>query len=148
MKSLLPSLPETSHRSRPPQRSRKNVVLIVDDVQDTREMYAAYFESRSFRPITARDGEQAVAVATSLRPHVIIMDLAMPWLDGIGSIRRLKQNPRTRVIPVILLTGYPDKAVRDGALEAGATVFLTKPCLPEDLEAAVRRLLGRPANPS
>jgi two-component system, cell cycle response regulator DivK len=148
MKSLLPSLPETSHRSRPPQRSLKNVVLIVDDVQDTREMYAAYFESRGFRPITARDGEQAVALATSRRPHAIIMDLAMPWLDGIGAIRRLKQNPRTRVIPIILLTGYPDKAVRDGALEAGATVFLTKPCLPEDLEAAVRGLLDRPANPS
>jgi len=69
----------------------------------------------------------------------------MPKLDGIEATRGLKREPRTRNIPVILLTGYAYKAIEGGALEAGAAGFLTKPCLPEELEAAVRRLLDRPA---
>jgi len=70
------------------------------------------------------------------------MDLAMPGLDGIGAIRRLKQLPQTRRIPVILLTGHAVQAIEQGALEAGAAAFLTKPCLPEDLEQHIQRLLA------
>ena len=127
-----------------PRSSDKPVVLIADDVQDARDIYAAYLEARGFRAATACDGEEAVALTISLRPDVVVMDLAMPRLDGIGATRRLKNDPRTAAIPIALLTGYPERAIHEGALEAGATVFLTKPCLPEDLESAVRRLIPRP----
>src|SRR5205807_1506754 len=91
------SEPEQPPPSRQPARRprRKNVVLIADDVQDTRDLYTAFLESRGFRAVTARDGAEAVAVATSLRPHVIIMDLAMPQLDGISARRRPKPRPKT-----------------------------------------------------
>jgi CheY-like chemotaxis protein len=69
------------------------------------------------------------------------MDLSMPEVDGITATQRIRRHPRTRNIPVILLTGYPQKAIQRGALEAGVNVFLTKPCLPEDIELHVRRLL-------
>jgi CheY-like chemotaxis protein len=82
-------------------------------------------------------------MALEYRPDVVVMDLAMPYVDGITAIRRLKMHPRTRRIPVILLTGYPSKAIQQGALEAGADVFLTKPCLPEDLERYVVQLTER-----
>jgi len=70
------------------------------------------------------------------------MDLTMPHLDGITAMQRIRKHPRTRNTPVILLTGHPQKAIERGALEAGVDVFLTKPCLPEDLETHVRRLVG------
>ena len=139
------SEPEQPPPSRQPARRprRKNVVLIADDVQDTRDMYCAFLESRGLRAVTARDGAEAVVVATSLRPDVIIMDLAMPQLDGISATRRLKRDPKTDAIPVILLTGYSHIATDRHVLEAGVDVFLRKPCLPEDLEDHVRRLLDR-----
>ena len=135
---------ESSARPRPrARRGRpKHVVLIVDDLKDARDIYAAYFESRGFGALTAADEEEAIARAISARPNVIIMDLAMPRLDGVDAIQRLKRDRRTRAIAVILLTAYADRAIAAGAVEAGAAAFLTKPCLPEDLEATVRRLLG------
>jgi len=65
----------------------------------------------------------------------------MPRMDGVTAIRRMRQDPRSLDIPVILLTGYPERAIGSGALETGAAVFLTKPCLPEELATHVRRLL-------
>jgi len=117
--------------------------MIVDDLADTRDIYAAYFESRGFGAITARDGEDAISRAMSAKPDVIVMDLTMPRMDGVTAIARLKEEPRTANIPIILLTAYVEKAIAQGGIEAGAAVFLTKPCLPEDLEEHVRRLLGK-----
>ena len=133
------SSPPLSRRQLGP---RNKVVLIAEDVEDIRDLYVEFLQFRGFRTAVARDGEEAVALAVSLRPHVIIMDLKMPRLNGVGATRRLKQDRRTRGIPIILLTGYV--ATDQGALDAGAAVFLTKPCLPEELESNVRRLLLEP----
>jgi CheY-like chemotaxis protein len=116
-------------------------VLIADDSRDARDMYGQYLRHRGFRTFTTPDGAAAVELAIELRPDVVVMDLSMPLFDGLTAIKRLKQHPRPRPIPVILLTGYPSLAIERGALEAGADVFLTKPCLPEDLEGHVRRVL-------
>jgi len=113
----------------------------VDDTADVREMYGEYFTARGFRVTTARDGEAGISTATHQPPDVIVMDLSMPRIDGITAIKHLKADARTRKVPVILLTGYPYKAIEDGALEAGADAFMTKPCLPEDLERQVQQLL-------
>lgn len=131
-------------RRRPARRAARRSpagVLIVDDTADVREMYGEYFAARGFRVATARDGESGIATATHHPPDVIVMDLSMPRIDGITAIRYLKAHARTRKVPVILLTGYPFKAIEEGALEAGADAFMTKPCLPEDLERQVQQLL-------
>ena len=119
-------------------------ILIVDDVADTRELYSLYFRSRGCTVMTAQDGVAAIDVAQRHRPDAIVMDLSMPGLDGVSATRRLKRDARTRHIPILILTGYPMRAIRDGALEAGANAFLTKPCLPEDLEQHVQRLVASP----
>ena len=118
------------------------LILIVDDSADVRDLYAECFTALGFRVATAHDGQGGITAAMQYRPDVIVMDLAMPRVDGITAIKHLKSQARTRDVPVILLSGYPYKAIEHGALEAGADVFLTKPCLPEDLESQVRRLLG------
>jgi two-component system, cell cycle response regulator DivK len=132
-----------SRPEQPPHARSAGVILIVDDTADTRELYGMYFRSRGYIARTAHDGMSGIEAALRLRPDVIVMDLSMPGLDGIAATRRLKREPRTRHIPLIILTGYPMRAIQDGALEAGAEGFLTKPCLPEDLEQHVRRLLGK-----
>jgi CheY-like chemotaxis protein len=120
----------------------EGLVLVVDDSVHTRDLYAEYLTARGLGVVTAADAEAGLDLAQAFRPDVIVMDLAMPRLNGITATDRLKRNPRTRRIPVIVLTGYAFRAIEQGALEAGADVFLTKPCLPEDLELRVRELLG------
>jgi len=115
------------------------VILIADDTADSRDLYAEYFETRGFSVVTARDGAGAVQAALEHVPEVIVMDLAMPQIDGIAAIRRIKADARMQPTRVIVLTGY-HFAVERSALEAGADLFLRKPCLPERLERHVSAL--------
>jgi two-component system cell cycle response regulator DivK len=119
---------------------RRPVILIADDTIDTRELYAMHFASRGFTVVTARDGAAAIQVALDHVPDVIVMDLAMPQFDGITATQRIKSDARLSRTRVILLTGYPDYAAERGSVGAGADMFLTKPCLPEDLERYVNNL--------
>jgi two-component system, cell cycle response regulator DivK len=129
--------------SRPRQRRshrRPPVILIADDTRDTRDLYTEYFESRGFTVVTAKDGVSAVHAALEHLPDVIVMDLAMPQIDGVTAIRRIKTDARTLRSRVILLSGYLHRVVGRAALEAGADLLLTKPCLPDVLERYVNRL--------
>src|SRR4030095_2616970 len=130
-----------------PQRQRRSteLVLIVDDSLHTRDLYSEFLTFRGMGVVSAPDGGSALVMARALRPDVIVMDLAMPGIDGITATRHLKADPRTSGIPVVILTGFGYRAIEQGALEAGADLFLTKPCLPEDLEHELLRLIaGRP----
>lgn len=135
--------------SQPGQKARvrarhgAGLVLIVDDSAHTRDLYTEYLTFRGLDVVSAPDAETGLMLAETLRPDVIVMDIAMPRLNGITATRRLKQSFGTRRIAVIVLTGYAFHAIEQGALEAGADVFLTKPCLPEDLELRIRELLAR-----
>jgi two-component system cell cycle response regulator DivK len=136
-----PHEPLRSARSSPRRtRRRPPVILIADDSTATRELYAIYFQSRGFNVITAHDGAAAIQVALDHEPDVIIMDLAMPQFDGITATQRIKGDARMSRTRVILLTGYAGYAAERGSVEAGADLFLTKPCLPEDLERHVNQL--------
>jgi two-component system cell cycle response regulator DivK len=128
----------TDASARPQRRGR---VLIVDDSWDAREMYALYFRNHGYDAMTASDGDAGIGSAIKSRPDVIVMDLAMPKVSGISAAHQLRNDSRTRKIPIILLTGHGHRAIDDGLFKMGIDVVLTKPCLPEDLEGHVRRLL-------
>jgi len=115
-------------------------ILVVDDTADTREMYALYFRSRGFDVETASTGRAAIDAAHRLHPDVIVMDVAMPDLDGISATREIKRDPETDDIPVLILTAYPIRAIKGGTLDTGAR-FVMKPCAPEDLEEQVCSIL-------
>jgi two-component system, cell cycle response regulator DivK len=125
-----------SHSSRNDSRP---LVLIVDDYEDAREMYAEYLELSGFRVVEARNGLEAVEKALALRPAVILMDLSLPVMDGWEATRRLKGDARTRSIPVVLLTGH---ALDGSSSEAQYDAYVTKPCLPDDLVREVQRVLS------
>ena len=122
-------------------QSDSPLILVVDDYQDAREMYAEYLQFSGFRVAEARNGNEAVAQAFSLRPDLILMDLSLPGMDGWEATRVLKSDDRTKHIPVVALTGHALAGASEGARKAGCDSFVTKPCLPDDLVVEVRRML-------
>ena len=124
-----------------PAEESAPLVLVVDDVDHGREIFAEYLEYRGFRVATAADGFEALEKAFELRPDVILMDLSLPGIDGWEATRRLKLDERTRAIPIIALTAHALASAHDKAREVGCSSVVTKPCLPKDLEMEVRRQL-------
>ena len=120
------------------------LVLIVDDVQDNRTIYVLFLKFSGFRVAEAENGKEALDTATTLLPDVIVMDLSLPVMDGWEATRRLKRDPRTEKIPVIVLTGHALPEHAQAAREAGCDVVITKPCLPDQLLETIRRILDGP----
>ena len=120
-------------------------LLIVDDFDDNRQMYAEFLTYSGFQVIEAANGADAVSKATESLPDLIVMDLSLPVLDGWEATRRLKGDPRTRHIPVIALTGHALEGHSHDAREAGCDGFLAKPCLPERLLETVKATLAATA---
>ena len=117
------------------------LILVVDDYQDAREMYAEYLQFSGFRVAEARNGNEALEQAFALKPDLILMDLSLPGMDGWEATRRLKADAATRHIPIVALTGHALAGASEGARKAGCDAFVTKPCLPDDLVIEVRRML-------
>lgn len=126
----------TSARTRP-----QPLVLVVEDYQDAREMYAAYLQFSGFAVAEAGNGIEAIEKTHELLPDIVLMDLALPRMDGWEATRRLKNDDRTRHIPIVALTGHALAGHAEGARDAGCDAFVTKPCLPDALVAEIRRLL-------
>ncbi|MEP6919401.1 MAG: response regulator [Acidobacteriota bacterium] len=121
---------------------RLPLVLVVEDYQDAREMYAAYLQFSGFRVAEATNGVEAIEKALELLPDIILMDLALPKMDGWEATRRLKSDERTKHIPIVALTGHALAGHAEGARQAGCDAFVTKPCLPDILVAEIQRMLG------
>lgn len=123
------------------------LVLVVDDYQDARDLYAACLESAGYRVVTARSGAEAVAEATARLPDLIVMDLSLPGMDGWEATRRLKADSRTRHIPVLALTGHALAGAAERARAAGCDAFVVRPCLPDELLREAARLLSTTSDP-
>lgn len=114
-------------------------VLIVEDNDTTREMYAWSMRAAGWLVEEAADGEAALYAAALFEPDVIVMDLRLPVLDGIEAMRCLKETELTRHIPIVACSAL-DHAMAD-AKNAGCSAFVAKPCPPDDLRALVERLV-------
>jgi two-component system, cell cycle response regulator DivK len=120
------------------------LVLVIEDFEDTRRIYAEYLEFAGFRVEVATDGEEGIAKAFDLAPDFVVMDLAMPNLDGWEATKRLRNDPRTRDVYVLAVTGFSGDEEREKALDVGCDGVLTKPVLPAEL---VRHIVGQLAKP-
>ena len=120
----------------------KPLVLVVDDYQDAREMYAEYLEFSGFRVAEAANGAEALDKAFALLPDVILMDLSLPIIDGWEATRRLKSDDRTKAIPVVALTGHALAGEATGDQQVKCDAFVIKPCLPDTLVAEVKKVLA------
>lgn len=104
-------------------------------------MYSEYLRYAGFRVAEASNGYEAIERASELMPDIILMDLALPRMDGWEATRRLKEDARTRHIPVVALTGHALAASEASAAKAGCDAFVTKPCLPDALVAEITKML-------
>ena len=123
------------------ERGRLARILIVDDFDDNRAMYAEYLSSSGYEVEQASDGREAVEAALRTLPDLIVMDLSLPVMDGWEATRRIKANPLTRHVPIIAVTAHAMTGSEANAREAGCDAFVTRPCLPEDLLTHVRSFL-------
>ncbi len=121
--------------------SRKTV-LLVEDNEDNLIIYSTILRFGGYRVIEAHDGRAAPEAARTMAPHLILMDVSIPYVDGLEVTRRLKSDPATRRIPIIALTAHALPSDRDRAFEAGCDGYISKPAEPRAILAAVRRELG------
>ena len=117
-------------------------ILLAEDEPQTAQLIEFKLKQVGFTVVHAPDGEKALALVGTVKPVLIILDGLMPVYDGFEVLRRLKEDPHTRHIPVIMLTARArDKDVVTG-LELGAADYMVKPFSPSELVARVRKVLG------
>ena len=116
-------------------------VLVVDDQDDNRALIVRYLSQAGYAIRQASNGEEALRSIALAKPDVILMDVIMPGASGFDICRRLKDDPETLDIPLVLITGLQSKADRVAGIDAGADDFLSKPVYAEELIARVRSLM-------
>ncbi len=115
-------------------------ILVVDDEPEIVKLLRAYLEGAGYRVLTARDGREALLVTRHEKPDLIVLDLAMPEMDGLEFTRRLRQERNT---PIIMLTARIEETDRIIGLELGADDYVTKPFSPREIVARARAVLRR-----
>ena len=111
-------------------------VLLVEDHVDSRQMYAEFLRI-DYTVVEAEDGVCALEVMRETRPDIVVTDLALPRMDGFELMARMRADERLRAVPIIALSGYSGGDHEERARQAGSTLVLLKPCLPDDLARAV-----------
>ena len=122
--------------------SSQPAILLIDDSADTLEMYALGLAFAGYRTLTASDHDSALGQLKREHPDAVVTDLQL--VDGRGGwklIEHIKNDPSTREIPIVVLTGHIDASIAADAERAGCAAVLTKPCLPEELANVLQRVL-------
>jgi len=121
------------------------LVLVADDEEDIRALVAFGLKRAGYEVITAADGAEALALATTRLPDVVVLDMMMPKATGLEVTRSLRGQDTTKGIPVIILTARVQEADVARGVEAGADDYVKKPFSPHDLQTRVQALLERQA---
>lgn len=117
-------------------------LLLVEDNEDNRIIYSTVLRHVGYEVVEAHDGQQAIDLARSVRPDLILMDISIPRIDGWEATRILRRDPETREIPIIALTAHALADDRERATALGFTAYLAKPVEPRAVVAEVRRWIG------
>ena len=121
----------------------KQLVLMVDDELDNRVMMRYFLESWGYEVELAENGEQALGKVDEKRPALVLLDLEMPVLDGFETCKRLKENPDTEDIPVIMFTGLEATSDKVKGIKGGADDYVVKTVDPEEIQARIEMILRR-----
>jgi len=119
------------------------LILVIEDEQDIQELIELVLSRQGFGVLSAQTGEEGLALARSRRPDLVLLDLMLPGMDGRAVCRRLRQEPATRTVPIVMVTARGEEADIIAGLELGADDYVTKPFSPRVLAARVRAVLRR-----
>jgi CheY-like chemotaxis protein len=117
------------------------VVLVADDEEDILALIGTVLRGAGFEVVEARDGAEALSLARERRPRAAVLDVSMPELDGLEVLQRLRDEPETRELPVILLSALAQEADVERGYRAGAARYIRKPFRPAELVAALREVI-------
>jgi len=126
----------------------KGTILIIDDEKDLIELVRYNLDKEGYDVISASDGQTGLDIAQRHKLDLIVLDLMMPGMEGLEVCRRLRSDPRTARIPVIMLTAKATEADRVVGLELGADDYITKPFAPREMVARVKAILRRTSTQS
>jgi two-component system, cell cycle response regulator DivK len=121
---------------------KSKTVLLVEDNEDNRTVYRTILEHFGYHVIEARNGEDGIRMAREENPHLILMDISIPVIDGWEATRILKEDEQTKQIPIIALTAHALATDRAKATEVGCDGYLAKPCEPRRVVAEVEKFIG------
>jgi DNA-binding response OmpR family regulator len=114
-------------------------VLVIEDDLDARQIYSEYLRAKGWTVFTAADGRSGLNKTMELTPDAVVLDLAMPKVDGWTVLKQLRESSMTAQIPIVIISAMTD--ARDAALQAGCDAYLAKPCPPDVLHLQLRALL-------
>jgi CheY-like chemotaxis protein len=119
-------------------------ILVADDEAFMLRLLEMVLKKGGYEVISCRDGREALAAALASPPQLIVLDVLMPGLDGLGALRQLKENAATKNIPVVMLSAKGQALTKVEAEAAGAVLFLAKPFSPNQLLGEVQKILAAP----
>ena len=120
----------------------KILILVVDDSADNVAMMSLDLQQLGYRVVTASNGEDAISVASQTRPNLILMDISMPTLDGLGATRKIREDVSLRDTPVIAITAFGTEGFQRAAYDVGVSGYLTKPIDLDRMHQLIARLLS------
>ena len=125
-----------------PDAPKTFLILVVDDSADNVAMLSLHLQQEGYRVVTATNGEEAISVACATQPNLILMDISMPRLDGLGATRRIREHVELRDVPVVAITAFGTEGFQRAAYDVGVSGYLTKPIDFPRMHQLVRRLLA------
>ena len=140
--SGLPPLDKNKTASEGRQIEPKFLILVVDDSADNVAMISLFLQQQGYRVLTAGNGEDAITVAAQMMPNLILMDINLPTLDGLGATRRIRENDALRDIPIVAITAFGTEGFQRAAYDVGVSGYLTKPLDLDRMHQLIARLLS------
>lgn len=125
-----------------PATESKFLILVVDDSADNLAVISLFLQQQGYRVVTANNGEDAVNVAAQTLPNVILMDINLPGLDGLGATRKIRETEALREVPVIAITAFGTEGFQRAAYDVGVAGYLTKPIDLDRMHQLIARLLS------
>jgi CheY-like chemotaxis protein len=125
-----------------PEAPSKPLILLAEDNEANINMFSSYLETKGYRLAVAKNGREAIELARSQHPNLILMDVQMPEMDGIEAMQHIRQDSTLVDVPIIALTALAMPADRDRCLEAGANEYLSKPVKLKQLAESIQSMLA------
>ncbi|MEO0348933.1 MAG: response regulator [Cyanobacteria bacterium P01_A01_bin.15] len=128
-----------------PEEQRR--ILLIEDDYGNRVLFADFLEHCGYRVLPLADGNNCIEIMQEFMPHIVLLDIKLPQIDGLTLIRAIRHHPQFRTLPILVVSGYAFNTDRQRALTAGATDYMVKPIMPTTLSSKILSLLKIPPSP-